>query len=617
MHTLKQTLVPFVAVLSLAACGIQTEESEPGGVPEGTMSSELATGTGLKAEYFDNADLTAKKLTRVDPTVNFYWGNGAPAAGIGADTFSVRWSGEVEARYSETYTFTTTSDDGVRLWVNGQLVVNNWTDHSWVENSGTLALTAGRRYALKMEYYDRSGGAAAKLAWSSARQPKQIVPTAYLYPTASAPADAGTPVVDAGTPDAGTPVDAGTPTTDAGTPLPPDAGAPDAGAPPAGSCLAQTLLSSLGKTKLLTGADMDDTAAGLAPYDLRAMYIAGSLFDSSAPCASCASGCTSQGLSCSNSAGCGWWGCWQWDQVAPGQYVRDFVAKAAAKNQLPYLTYYILLQASGATEGPGTVTATNDAAFMTRYFADFRFFLQAIGTSKAFVHLEPDFWGYAQQANSDPTKVPSAVASANPTDCSAQPNTLAGFSRCLISMVRKYAPNAKVGLHASAWATRWDVLMNTNPSFDVVGEAKKLGSYLVALGIGGADFVAVDASDRDAGYYESRGRDTWWDASNATLPSFKQAFTWSKAVSEATGKPHVWWQTPIGNMSLPNTAQRWKDNRVDYFMTHLGDLAKSHGFAVVFGAGQSDQTNPSTDGSNLMNRVKAYVQGGGQVPCPP
>ena len=61
---------------------------------------------------------------------------GSPAAAIAADTFSARWIGQVEAQFTGTYTFYTQSDDGVRLWVNGQLLVNNWTNHSVTENGG-------------------------------------------------------------------------------------------------------------------------------------------------------------------------------------------------------------------------------------------------------------------------------------------------------------------------------------------------------------------------------------------------------------------------------------------------------------------------------------------------
>jgi hypothetical protein len=155
------------------------------GVCTGTPS--CSTGTGLAGEYFDNADLTNLKVTRVDATVNFNWGTGSPDPSIGPDTFSVRWSGTVTPLFSETYTFYVKTDDGVRLWVNNQQLVNRWIDQGATEVSGTIALSAGTAYAIRMEYYDDGGSALAQLSWSSAHTPKQIVPQAQLVPATVAP----------------------------------------------------------------------------------------------------------------------------------------------------------------------------------------------------------------------------------------------------------------------------------------------------------------------------------------------------------------------------------------------------------------------------------------------
>ena len=144
--------------------------------------SDSATGTGLYGEYFDNKDLTSRKLSRTDPTVNFDWGGGSPDAAIGADTFSARWTGWVHAPVSGSYTFYTSSDDGVRLWVNNQLIVNNWTDHGVTENSGVITLSAGKKYDIKLEFYENGGAAVIKLSWAYPGQAKQIIPQTRLYP---------------------------------------------------------------------------------------------------------------------------------------------------------------------------------------------------------------------------------------------------------------------------------------------------------------------------------------------------------------------------------------------------------------------------------------------------
>ena len=140
------------------------------------------TGTGLSGSYFDNANFTGASVTRIDPSIDFSWGSGSPAAGVGADTFSVRWTGQIEAPHSGTYTFYTQSDEGIRLWIDNVQVVNNWNSRG-SEDSGTIVLTAGQRYAIRIDYYERRANATARLLWSHASIAKSIVPAVHLYPT--------------------------------------------------------------------------------------------------------------------------------------------------------------------------------------------------------------------------------------------------------------------------------------------------------------------------------------------------------------------------------------------------------------------------------------------------
>jgi len=398
-----------------------------------------------------------------------------------------------------------------------------------------------------------------------------------------------------------------------------EGGAGAGGAVAAGTCIGSALLSSLGKDSVLVGASMEDATAAQAPFDGRYLYLSGGFFDGSSPCVSCASGCTTSGTSCANSAGgCAWWGCWQWDQDPPGQYAVDFVSKAekSSPKQIPMFTYYEELQASKLTEGPSQVAAIGDATVLGRYFADWRFVLQKIGSHVALLHIEPDFWGYVEQLNSDPHAVPAKVTTANASDCASYENSAAGLAKCMIHMVRVYAPNAKVGLHASAWGTKMDVFGNSDAKLDVAGEAQKMATFLTALGAKDGDFIVTDPSDRDAGYYESTGRKTWWDATNATLPNFHQAFVWTKTLAEATNLPIVLWQIPVGNMSQSNTTDHWKDNRVDYFFAHMDELAAAHIVGLFFGAGMGGMTTPESDGGNLTSKTTTYRSAGGAKSCP-
>jgi hypothetical protein len=143
----------------------------------------VGTGTGLLGQYFNGQNLTDEKVSRIDSTVNFTWGANAPAGGVSADNFSVRWTGLVQATYSGDFTFYTQSDDGVRLWVNGQLLIDQWNDHTSTEHPATMPITlvAGQLYDIKMEYYENTVDAVAQMSWSSPLQAKQIIPATQLY----------------------------------------------------------------------------------------------------------------------------------------------------------------------------------------------------------------------------------------------------------------------------------------------------------------------------------------------------------------------------------------------------------------------------------------------------
>ena len=140
-------------------------------------------GGGVRGDYYNGMNFENHVLTRIDPEIDFNWGDpGSPDPAVGDNQFSARWTGEVEAAFTETYTFYATGDDGVRLWIDGQQLVNGWIDQGATEYSGTIDLVAGQTYSLVMEYYENGGGTTAELRWSSASTPKQIIPQAALSP---------------------------------------------------------------------------------------------------------------------------------------------------------------------------------------------------------------------------------------------------------------------------------------------------------------------------------------------------------------------------------------------------------------------------------------------------
>ena len=135
---------------------------------------------GLFAQYFSDTSLGNLKLSRIDHEINFDWGSGSPDPLMSADNFSVRWKGLIKPLSTGTYTFFTVSDDGVRLWVNNQLIINNWTEHGATENTGIIQLESSRIYDIQVEYFEKGGASVIKLFWSGPDVAKQIIPQIQL-----------------------------------------------------------------------------------------------------------------------------------------------------------------------------------------------------------------------------------------------------------------------------------------------------------------------------------------------------------------------------------------------------------------------------------------------------
>ena len=121
---------------------------------------------GLKGEYFDNPDLSGKPvLVRIDKEVNFYWGYCSPDPSIPSNNFSIRWTGKLIPPKSGVYEICLTADDGVRLWIDGKLLIDSWRDRPLTSDSVTVRLEAGREYNIKIEYYKHYGTGAVILEW--------------------------------------------------------------------------------------------------------------------------------------------------------------------------------------------------------------------------------------------------------------------------------------------------------------------------------------------------------------------------------------------------------------------------------------------------------------------
>ena len=149
----------------LHALGTSLTEVSPVPVPASVLRGPNGEA-GLKAEYFTNKALAGTPaLSRIDREVNFDWGMSNPAPGIPADDFSARWIGKLVPTVSGKYRFGATADDGVRVFLDGKLITEDWSEHAPATVTGEVTIEAGKSYDIKMEYYESKIGAVAKLVW--------------------------------------------------------------------------------------------------------------------------------------------------------------------------------------------------------------------------------------------------------------------------------------------------------------------------------------------------------------------------------------------------------------------------------------------------------------------
>lgn len=139
-------------------------------------------GSGLNGEYFADENLNLLVRTRIDSRIDFGWMDASPNSAIPADHFSVRWSGRILPPVTGKYTIITKSDDGVRLWLDGQLIIDNWSQHSTTQNSNIVELQGKQMHRIRLEYFESTEKSALQLLWSGPGIQEQIIDKKYLFP---------------------------------------------------------------------------------------------------------------------------------------------------------------------------------------------------------------------------------------------------------------------------------------------------------------------------------------------------------------------------------------------------------------------------------------------------
>ncbi len=155
-----------------------SDDCNVNGVPD---ECENHAHLGLAGAYYDGPDFSGNMSGRIDPQIAFDWGATSPLQDFGSDTFCIRWTGAVRTWYlSGLYTFVVRVDDGVRLWVNNQLLIDEWQDQAATTYEAGIHLTGDTEYSLVMEYYENTGDAVAELAWRRPGQPETLIPADFL-----------------------------------------------------------------------------------------------------------------------------------------------------------------------------------------------------------------------------------------------------------------------------------------------------------------------------------------------------------------------------------------------------------------------------------------------------
>ncbi|MFC7178207.1 glycoside hydrolase family 3 C-terminal domain-containing protein [Kitasatospora paranensis] len=148
------------------AQGVPSADGSLPTVPGSYLTPSSGSGQGLFGQYHNSTDLSgAVVASRVDPAVDAVWGGRSPAAGVNATNWSVKWTGTLTPPATGSYQFSLNSDDGSRLIVNGQQVINNWYNQAPTTRTGSINLTAGQPVAIEVDYYQAGGGSNATLGW--------------------------------------------------------------------------------------------------------------------------------------------------------------------------------------------------------------------------------------------------------------------------------------------------------------------------------------------------------------------------------------------------------------------------------------------------------------------
>ena len=339
-----------------------------------------------------------------------------------------------------------------------------------------------------------------------------------------------------------------------------------------------------------SGAGLNWMVSSGVPWRYRYQYLAGGVNTGGTP-----------GDPCGANKG---WQTWQDLSLPPGQFATNYMSESVAHSYIPVFTYYEIVQSNPSPGNESALlTKISTTCTMQAYWADFTVLMQKVGASGAqvVVHVEPDFWGFMELRSADPSTLAAVVASSGNADLAGLPNTVQGMGWAFLKLRDKYAPNALLAIHASSWASSFDIATFHGTALDPAAEADKVVAFISKAGLVGNpagvtpwDLIFNDVADHDAGWYGALSNDHWWDRNNVVFPNFTRWLAFMSRMHTDTGLPLVEWQVPAGNQyyrTMDNTDGHYQDNRSEYFLAHPTQLTAAGIVAVLFGAGNAGQTS--------------------------
>jgi hypothetical protein len=306
------------------------------------------------------------------------------------------------------------------------------------------------------------------------------------------------------------------------------------------------------------------------------------------------------------------WGDWN---SPKGQFATYYVDESVAVGMTPTFIYYQLLQskpgiddltAQKVDEKGADLENLKNTTTMKSYWADVRLMFQRLGaySQTIVVDLEPDLWGYIQQASTGDSgaTVSAAVASSGDADVAGLANNADGFAQAFIRLRDKYAPNVLLGYELSMWGTNTDPLEQNIPLNQIDALAARSTAFQQSLGAS-FDLVFTDPADRDADFdkiINGDGGASWWDSTD--YDRFNQ---YVGDFVRGVGLRMVLWQIPLGNTKMRAMNDSWghyQDNHVEWWFddatgTHLAATVDSGVVAMLFGGGAGGTTS-ATDEQN-------------------